>query len=109
MQVIIIYSIRAMQSICNRQSLCLVLFFVFRLFFSERTEAFVRHWLNNTLGTERYWYYHEYAVIRSAIQRYVLHDHDHCYLSVFSPNRGKYGPKKNSEYRHFLRCNGLGK
>ena len=80
----------------NMQSTILIFCFVFcfSFIFSERTEAFVQHWLNNTLGTERYWYYHEYAVIRSAIQRYVLHDHDHCYLSVFSPNRGKYGPKK---------------
>ena len=37
------------------------------VFFTERVEKFVKHWLKNTLGSTWHWFRYEYAVQRGSI------------------------------------------
>ena len=45
---------------------------ILHCFFTERTEAFVKHWLYNILRAEWLWYRFEYASIRGAIHCHGL-------------------------------------
>ena len=53
--------------------------------FTERTEAFVKYWLKNTLGATWHWFRYEYAVQRGTIHCHgvakLKSDPDLCALS----------------------------
>ena len=42
------------------------------IFFHERIEQFVQHWLYKTLGAEWHWYRYEFAVLRSGLHTHGL-------------------------------------